>query len=98
MAAGPVQVSIDPASRLSLANTMADTSSRGPSQIGAFIKPDVGAPGAWTSAVAGSGTIERPFSGTSGATPVVAAAAVLLRQAHPGDDPAAIKERLIGTA
>ena len=98
MAAGQVQVSIDPADRISLANTMADTSSRGPSQIGGAIKPDVGAPGAWTSAVAGSGTVQRAFSGTSGATPVVAAAAALLRQAHPDEDPAAIKERLIGTA
>ena len=98
MASGPVQVTIDPADRISLANTMADTSSRGPSQVGGTIKPDVGAPGAWTSAVAGSGTVERPFSGTSGATPVVAAAAVLLRQAHPDEDPATIKERLIGTA
>ncbi|HKA04099.1 MAG TPA: S8 family serine peptidase, partial [Acidimicrobiales bacterium] len=98
MASGPVNVTIDPADRVSLANTMADTSSRGPSQIGAAIKPDIGAPGAWTSAVAGSGSLERPFSGTSGATPVLAAAATLLRQAHPDENPATIKERLLGTA
>ncbi len=98
MGAGPVEVIIDPADRISLTNTMADTSSRGPSQIGGAVKPDIGAPGAWTSAVAGSGTLERPFSGTSGATPVVAAAATLLRQAFPDEDPATIKERLIGTA
>ena len=74
------------------------SSSRGPSQIGAAVKPDLGAPGAWTSAVAGTGTVERPFSGTSGATPVVAAAAAILRQAHPSEDPAAIKRRLVSSA
>src|SRR5204863_8885658 len=60
--------------------------------------PDLGAPGAWTSAVAGTGTGERPFSGTSGATPVVAAAAVLLRQAYPAEDAASIKRRLVSSA
>ena len=98
MGSGPVQVSIDPADRISLTNTMADTSSRGPSQVGGTVKPDLGAPGAWTSAVAGSGSVERPFSGTSGATPVAAAAAALVRQAYPDEDPATIKERLVGTA
>jgi minor extracellular serine protease Vpr len=98
VAAGPVEVNVDPGARISLTNTMADTSSRGPSQIAASVKPDLGAPGAWTSAVAGTGSVERPFSGTSGATPVVAAAAAILRQAFPDEDPATIKERLIGTA
>ena len=96
--AGPVEARIDPAQRISLTNSMEISSSRGPSQIGAAVKPDLGAPGAWTSAVAGTGTAERPFSGTSGATPVVAAAAAILRQAHPGEDPAAIKRRLVSTA
>ncbi len=60
VAAGPVQVKIDPATRISLTNTMADTSSRGPSQIAEAVKPDIGAPGAWTSAVAGTGTVVAP--------------------------------------
>jgi len=98
VAAGPVEVCLDPASRISLTNTMEISSSRGPSQMGATIKPDLAAPGAWTSAVAGTGTSERPFSGTSGSTPVVAAAAAILRQAHPSDDPAAIKRRLVSSA
>ena len=96
--AGPVQVVMDPAQRISLTNTMEISSSRGPSQMGASIKPDLGAPGAWTSAVAGTGTVERPFSGTSGATPVVAAAAAILRQAFPAADPAAVKRRLVSSA
>src|SRR5439155_22131899 len=98
VAAGPVEVRIDPAQRIPLENTMEISSSRGPSQIGATVKPALGAPGAWTSAVAGTGTGERPFSGTSGATPVVAAAAVLLRQAYPAEDAAAIKRRLVSSA
>ena len=98
VAAGPVQVRLDPAQRISLTNSMEISSSRGPSQIGAAVKPDLAAPGAWTSAVAGTGTGERPFSGTSGATPVVAAAAAILRQAHPTEDPAGIKRRLVSSA
>jgi hypothetical protein len=94
----PVEVVLDPAQRVSLTNSMDISSSRGPSQIGAAIKPDLGAPGAWTSAVAGTGAVERPFSGTSGAAPVVSAAAALLRQAFPADDPAAIKRRLVSSA
>ncbi len=98
VAAGPVEVRLDPAQRISLTNSMDISSSRGPSQIGAAVKPDLGAPGAWTSAVAGTGTAERPFSGTSGATPVVAASAAILRQAHPSEAPANIKRRLVSTA
>jgi hypothetical protein len=74
------------------------SSSRGPSQIGAAIKPDLGAPGAWTSAVAGTGTTASPFSGTSGATPVVSAGAAILRQAFPKEDAATIKRRLVSSA
>jgi minor extracellular serine protease Vpr len=98
VAASAVEVRLDPAQRISLTNSMEISSSRGPSQIGATIKPDLGAPGAWISAVVGTGAVERPFSGTSGAAPVVAAAAALLRQAHPGEDPAAIKRRLVSSA
>ncbi len=94
----PVEAQMDPAQRVSLTNTMEISSSRGPSQMGGAVKPDLGAPGAWTSAVAGTGNIERPFSGTSGATPVVAAAAAIVRQAFPADDPAAVKRRLVSSA
>ena len=98
VAAGDVQAQLDPDARIPLDKTMAISSSRGLSQIGASIKPDLGAPGVWTSAVAGTGTTERPFSGTSGATPVVAAAAAILRQAFPKEDPASIKRRLVSSA
>jgi minor extracellular serine protease Vpr len=98
MAASPVEVRLDPAQSISLGNSMDIWSSRGPSQIGAAVKPDLAAPGGWTSAVAGTGSSERAFSGTSGATPVVAAAAAILRQAYPSEDPAAIKRRLVSSA
>ena len=98
VAAGDVQAQLDPDARIPLDKTMAISSSHGPSQIGASIKPDLGAPGAWTSAVAGTGTTERPFSGTSGATPVASASAAILRQAFPKEDPASIKRRLVSSA
>ena len=42
-----------------------------------MIKPEIGAPGASVSAIAGTGTGEGPFGGTSGASPMVAGSAAL---------------------
>ena len=50
---------------------MAGSSSRGPSSPDNTIKPEIGAPGASVSAVAGRGTGTEAFGGTSGATPMV---------------------------
>ena len=75
-------VSFDPANGLSLIGTMAGSSSRGPSNDTNQIKPEIGAPGASVSAEAGTGTGETPFSGTSGAAPMVAGAAALLMDAY----------------
>jgi len=47
-------------------------------------KPDIGAPGASVSAIAGSGDETGPFGGTSGAAPMVAGAAALLLEATGG--------------
>ncbi len=72
------------------------SSSRGPQFEDNRIKPEIGAPGASVSAVAGGGT--SPFGGTSGATPMVAGAAALLMEAFPDRSPLEIKALLMNTA
>lgn len=70
---------IDPANQLPLAGQMVGSSSRGPQHENTtLIKPEIGAPGASVSAIAGTGTGTGPFGGTSGASPMVAGAAALL--------------------
>lgn len=81
-----------------LAGSVVSTSSRGPSISQVAIKPDISAPGGSVSAVAGTGTGESPFGGTSGATPVVAGAAALLVQAYPSRTPLEIKALLMNSA
>ena len=93
-----VNVSITPAAAIPLVGSMASTSARGPSINGTTIKPEIGAPGASVSAIAGSGTGEEAFGGTSGATPMVAGAAALLLQAFPNRTPAQIKAMLMNSA
>jgi subtilisin family serine protease len=78
-------VRFDPADTVPLAMSMVDTSSRGPQhEYTTLIKPEIGAPGASISAVAGSGTGENPFGGTSGASPMVAGSAALLLEGFGG--------------
>lgn len=93
-----VNVSVNPTSAISLAGSMASTSSRGPGYNFATIKPEIGAPGASVSAVYGTGTGEGSFGGTSGAAPMVAGAAALLFQKFPTANAAEIKSRLMNTA
>lgn len=95
--ANGVVIRFDPASGLPLVMHMVGSSSRGPSSSN-LLKPDIGAPGASVSAVAGSGSGEGAFGGTSGATPMVAGAAALLRQAYPTRSVAEIKALLMNTA
>lgn len=95
--AAPVNVTV-PANGISLVGGMVSTSSRGPSISFAAIKPEIGAPGGSLSAEVGTGTGETPFSGTSGAAPMVAGAAAILVQAHPGRTPAQIKALLMNSA
>jgi len=78
-------VRFDPADGIPLAGSMVGSSSRGPQHEDTHvIKPEIGAPGASVSAIAGSGTGTGPFGGTSGAAPMVAGAAALLLEATGG--------------
>lgn len=99
LAAGnSVNVSVSPAVTTPLKGSMVGSSSRGPSYSYNAIKPDIGAPGASISAVAGSGSGEEAFGGTSGAAPMVAGSAALLVQKYPARIPAEIKSVLMNTA
>lgn len=93
-----VQVTLSPANAISLAGSMASTSSRGPSMSNHGLKPEIGAPGASISAQAGTGDVATPFGGTSGATPMVAGAAALMVQAHPARTALQIKAMLMNSA
>jgi subtilisin family serine protease len=99
LAAGPVNVTVpDAAHAPSLVKSMASTSARGPSISYQTVKPEIGAPGASVSAVAGTGTGEAAFGGTSGATPMIAGSAALLLERYPHASPFEIKARLMNTA
>ncbi|NJP92670.1 S8 family serine peptidase [Nonomuraea sp. FMUSA5-5] len=76
---------------------LAPFSSRGPVVADQAVKPDVTAPGVdITAAKAGGGRVA--MSGTSMATPHVAGAAALLRQARPGITANELKSLLMATA
>jgi subtilisin family serine protease len=78
-------VGFDPAVGIPLIGAMVGSSSRGPqNESTTLIKPEIGAPGASVSAIAGTGTGEGPFGGTSGASPMVAGSAALLLQGFGG--------------
>ena len=87
-------------------NVIADFSSRGPSLSDAnILKPDVTAPGVdilagQTPYVANGlrGETYQYLSGTSQAAPEVTGAAALLKEAHPGWSPSALKSALMTTA
>jgi subtilisin family serine protease len=96
--AAPVNVTVSPAVSIPLVGSMVSSSARGPSVSANTIKPDIGAPGASVSAEVGTGNGATAFGGTSGATPMVAGAAALLRQAYPERTPAEIKSVLMNTA
>jgi subtilisin family serine protease len=97
-AATPINVTLSGARGIALQGSLAGTSSRGPSFDRNQIKPDLAAPGASVSAIAGTGSGEEAFGGTSGATPVVAGAAAILLQAYPDRAPWQIKSLLMNTA
>ncbi|QIB65940.1 S8 family serine peptidase [Kineobactrum salinum] len=92
------EVTVDPAKGVPLVGQMVGSSSRGPQhESTTLIKPEIGAPGASVSAIAGSGADTGPFGGTSGAAPMVSGAAALLMQSEPGLTPAEVKARLMNT-
>ena len=93
-----VNVSVSSSVVVPLVGSVVGSSSRGPSYSYNAIKPDIGAPGASISAIAGTGTGEEAFGGTSGAAPMVSGAAALLVQKFPDREPAEIKALLMNTA
>jgi minor extracellular serine protease Vpr len=74
-------VTVDPANVLPLAGQIVGSSARGPQLQDLRIKPEIGAPGASVSAIAGTGTGTGPFGGTSGAAPMVTGSAALVLSA-----------------
>jgi len=93
-----VVASVSPAVSIPLVGSMVGSSSRGPSMSFDAIKPDIAAPGASVSAVAGSGTGTQAFGGTSGAAPMVSGSAALLLSLDRSMDPLTVKARLMATA
>jgi subtilisin family serine protease len=93
-----VNATVSASNTISLAGSMVESSARGPTHSYNTIKPDIGAPGGSVSAQVGTGTVETPFGGTSGAAPMVAGAAALLIEANPLRMPHEIKALLINSA
>jgi subtilisin family serine protease len=96
--AAPVNVSVSNAVSTPLVGSMVASSSRGPNFSYNAIKPDIGAPGASISAIAGTGDGTEAFGGTSGAAPMVSGAAAILVQEFPSRSPAEIKAALMNSA
>ncbi len=98
MSSPGANVVLDPDNQLPLVGQMVGSSSRGPGHAEAhLIKPEIGAPGASVSAIAGTGSETGAFGGTSGASPMVAGAAALLLEAYPDLSPVEVKARLANT-
>ncbi|MBK7581937.1 MAG: S8 family serine peptidase [Myxococcales bacterium] len=100
MASSTVTAGLDPTDKYTGvgAELLAGFSSRGPSAIDGRLKPEIAAPGfSVDSARVGSGTEPRRSQGTSQASPVVAGAAALVRQAMPSYSPLEVKAALINS-
>lgn len=95
---GTATVRFSPADNVSLAGSLASTSSRGPRFDDNIVKPEIGAPGASVSADSGGFTATSAFGGTSGAAPMVTGAAAVLKSARPFLSAREIKQLLINTA
>lgn len=80
-------------------DTISVFSSKGPRSLDSLIKPEIAAPGtAIISAWAGKGNQGTRMSGTSMASPHVAGAMALLKQAYPNLSPYELKALVMGTA
>lgn len=104
----PVPLTLDPAPESVPADwtSVSPASSRGPTP-GLNLKPDVAAPGQWVYSAAARPRGREPsfrfsgfaeFTGTSFAAPVVAGAAALVWQRHPGWEAREVASALINTA
>jgi minor extracellular serine protease Vpr len=91
-------VRFSPSGVISLAGSLASTSSRGPRFDDNIVKPEISAPGASISAMSGSFTGTAAFGGTSGAAPMVTGAAAILKGARPTLSIGEIKQLLVNTA
>jgi minor extracellular serine protease Vpr len=91
-------VRFSPTGAISLAGSLASTSSRGPRFDDNIVKPEISAPGASISAMSGSFTGTAAFGGTSGAAPMVTGAAAILKGARPTLSIGEIKQILVNTA
>ena len=93
-----VNVRFDPAQGIPLVGHMVGSSSRGPTMLTNLVKPEIGAPGASVSAIAGRFNLTGVFGGTSGATPMVAGSAALVLGEFTDRSPAELKAVLMNTA
>ncbi|NTW00432.1 MAG: S8 family serine peptidase [Oscillochloris sp.] len=106
-----VNVTVSDTNAIALVGSMVGSSSRGPTtgklipdnplgqQYGQLIKPEIGAPGTSVSALVGTGSATEAFGGTSGAAPMVAGAAALIKaDSWAITPPHEIKARLMNTA
>jgi subtilisin family serine protease len=96
--ASGVTARFDPDSGIPLVGHMVGSSSRGPTMLTNQVKPEIGAPGASVSAIAGRFNATGPFGGTSGAAPMVTGSAALVLDAFSGRSPAEVKAVLMNTA
>jgi len=100
LAQGALIAGLDPSDKYTGVGSelLAGFSSRGPSATDARLKPEIAAPGfSIDSARVGSGSEPRRSQGTSQASPVVAGAAALVRQASPNFSPMEVKAALINS-
>ncbi|MDQ3187996.1 MAG: S8 family serine peptidase [Pseudomonadota bacterium] len=93
-----VKASFQLTAEVPLVGGIVASSARGPSISKVSIKPEIGAPGASLAAAVGTGTGVARFGGTSGATPVIAGAAAIMKQVHPTRSPMIIKALLMNSA